>query len=44
VMSQSLYEARDAAAAPTPRERQMLMLATSALIVAVAALITAILT
>ena len=44
VMSQSLYEARDAAALPTPRERQLLLIAGSALLVAIAALLTAILT
>jgi SpoVK/Ycf46/Vps4 family AAA+-type ATPase len=44
VMTQSLFEAGEAAAAPTPRERQLLLVAVAALIIAVVALIVAIAT
>ena len=41
VMSQSLYEAREVAALPSPHDRQILAIAVSALVVALAALVTA---
>lgn len=44
VMSQSLYETRDPAALPSPRERQILAVAVGALVIALAALVTAIMT
>ncbi|HEU5048919.1 MAG TPA: ATP-binding protein [Gemmatimonadales bacterium] len=44
VMTQSLFEAGEVAVAPTPRERQLLLIAMAALIVAVVALIVALVT
>lgn len=44
VMTQSLFEAGEVAVAPTPRERQLLLVAMAALIVAVVALIVALVT
>jgi SpoVK/Ycf46/Vps4 family AAA+-type ATPase len=44
VMTQSLYEARDAALAPTAREQQLAAIAIGALVVALVALAVAILT
>ena len=44
VMSQSLYETREATALPTRREQQVLAVALGALVIALAALVTAIVT